>query len=152
MNACLIAACVANSRARRKEEPVCIPTEELYYKVNLRKYYRFNPMSLADFTTPICKPAIADCCSITPMSPRVVSIDARSSAVQQSFSVRASKCSNGIDSYIRENLNKITSSVYWLEQDKQVIHDYIKYVDLWYGIKLREKDVVYTAEYYWEVS
>ena len=150
-SACLIAACAANSRARRNSAPKPVYTGEYYYKVNLRKYYHFNPMSLADFTTQICK-HVEPNTSAAPMPIKIVNIDTRSSAVQQSFSVRASKCPNGIDSYIRENLEQITSSDGWLELDKQVINDYIKYVDLMYNIKLHAEDILYTAEYYWEVS
>ena len=45
-SACIIAACAANARARKKEEPVHISTEELYYKVILRKYYYFKPLNI----------------------------------------------------------------------------------------------------------
>ena len=151
-SACLIAACAANSRARRKdEEKAKSPVEDLYYKVTLRKYYRFDPLSLADFTTHICEPAKPNTYA-APMPIKIVNIDSRSSAVQQSFSVRASKCPEGIDNYIKENLAQITSSDDWLELDKQVINDYIKYVDLMYNIKLHAEDVLYITEYYWEVS
>lgn len=150
-SACLIAACAANARASRKEEPVRILADELYYKVTFRKYYRFDPLSLVDFATKICAQVEPDT-SVAPMPIKIVSVAARSYAVQQSFSVRASKCSGSVDSYIRENLGQITSSADWLELDKQVINDYIKYVDFVYNIKLCAEDVLYTAEYYWEVS
>ena len=151
-SACLIAACAANSRARRKdEEKANSLVEELYYKVNLRKYYRFDPLSLADFTAHICE-RVESNTSVAPMPIKIVNVDTRSYAVQQSFSVRASKCSDGIDSYIRENLEQVTSSDDWLELDKQVINDYIKYVDLMYGIEIQASTVIYTTEYYWEVN
>ena len=151
-SACLIAACAANSRARRKdEEKANSLVEELYYKVNLRKYYHFNPMSLADFTAQVCEPAEPNT-SVAQMPIKIVNIDSRSSVVQQSFSVRASKCPNGIDNYIKENLAQITSSEDWQELDKQAMADYIKYVNLIYGVKLTPDAVLYTTEYYWEVN
>ena len=150
-SACMIAACAATARASRKEEPVRILADELYYKVTFRKYYRFDPLSLVDFATKICE-SIEPSVSIAPMPLRVINIESRSSAIQQSFSVRASKCPNGIDNYIKENLTQITSSKDWLELDRCVVADYISYVDLMYGVKLLAEDVLYTIEYYWEVN
>ena len=150
-SACIIAACAANARARKKEEPVHIPTEDIYYKVTLRKYYRFDPMSLANFITQVCE-HVEPNTSIAQMPINVVNIEARSSAVQQSFSVRASKCPNGIDNYIKENLAQITSSTDWLELDKQVLADYIKWADTVYGVKMPADAILYTTEYYWEVN
>lgn len=150
-SACIIAACAANSRSRKSSEPRPVYTSEYYYKVTLRKYYRFDPLSLADFAIKICEPVEPNV-SITPIPLRVINIDARSSAVQQSFSVRASECPNGIDNYIKENLAQITSSEYWQELDRQAVTDYIIYVNLIYGAKLTPDAVRYTTEYYWEVN
>ena len=149
-SACIIAACAANARTRRNEDQVVHFTAEPYYKVTLRKYYRFDPLSLAELATQICEPVDPNI-SIAPMPLRVINIEPRSSAVQQSFSVRASKCHNGIDNYIKENLAQITSSEDWLELDSCAVADYVSYVDLMYGVKLHAEDVLYTTEYYWEV-
>lgn len=150
-SACLIAACTANARARSKEEPECISAKELYYKVTLRKYYRFDSMSLAVFTAHAYEKALTDS-AIVSVPIAAITVEARSAAAQQSFSIGYSKCSNGIDTYIKENLRQLTSSADWLELDSQVVADYIKWVDITYGIKIPVDTVLYTTEYYWEVN
>jgi hypothetical protein len=148
---CIIAACAANARARKKEVPVAIPAEELYYKVMLRKYYRFDSMSLAIFTAQAYEKALTDLIAV-PAPITAITIEDRSAAAQLSVSVSASKCPDGVDSYIKENLMLLTSSADWLELDSQVVADYIKWVDITYGIKIPVDTVLYTTEYYWEVK
>lgn len=118
-SACIIAACAANSRARRKDEEKVnnfIQAEELYYKVTLRKYYYFKPMT---WSSPIEYNEYTNTFSM-----HAINIEAMTSATSQSFSVRASKCPNGIDAYIKDNLDIITTEPEWKASDAQVIADY----------------------------
>lgn len=149
-SACIVAACAANSRARKKEEPVHISTEELYYKVTLRKYYYFKPTTiigkglgtqylvLNDESIPVRE--------ITP-----VALGARTYAMSSSFSVKESLCPKGIDGYIRNNLDKITSTDEWKAMHAKTLADYCKDVKIQYDVDIDPAYVNYTTEYYWEV-
>ena len=145
MSACLIAAAAANARARRKdEEKTNSFTEELYYKVTLRKYYYFKPMT---WTSPM---EYNESTNIHSM--RTIDVEARTFAVASSFSVRASKCPNGIDAYIRYNLDKITSTDEWKARHTEMLADYCADIKRQHGIAVDPADLNYTTEYYWEVK
>ena len=150
-SACIIAACAANARARKKEEPVHITTEELYYKVTLRKYYYFKPTTIlgpsnrVDF--PILNDDIIPVLEVTP-----VVVGARTYALMSSFSVKESMCPNGIDEYIRNNIDKIISADEWKARHAQVLVDYCADVKQEYDIDIDPAYVDYTTEYYWEVK
>ena len=150
-SACLIAACAANARARKKEEPVHIPTEELYYKVTLRKYYYFKPTIIfgqsnrADF--PVLNDGIIPVLEVTPAA-----VGARTYALMSSFSVKESLCTNGIDEYIRNNIDKITSTDEWKAMHAKTLADYCKDVKIQYNVDIDPAYVNYTTEYYWEVK
>ena len=143
-SACIIAACAANARARKKEEPVRIPTEELYYKVTLRKYYYFKPMT---WTSPIEYNESSNTYSM-----RAIDVEARTSAIMSSFSVRASKCHNGIDEYISSNLDILIANDEWKAQEEKVLADYVSEIKKYYNIALDPEVLNYTTEYYWEVK
>ena len=143
-SACIIAACAANARARRKEEPVHIPTEELYYKVTLRKYYYFKRMV---WSTPIEFNESANSYSM-----RCVDIDTKTTAIASSFSVKEFLCPNGIDEYIKNNLERITSTDEWKARHAQVLQDYCSEVKNQYNIDVDPAYLNYTTEYYWEVK
>ena len=111
-SACIIAACAANARARKKEEPIHIPTEELYYKVTLRKYYYFKPAAIISPSNRVDYPVLNDdIIPVLEVTPTV--IGARTYALMSSFSVKESMCHNGIDEYIKNNLDKITLTDEW---------------------------------------
>ena len=150
-SACIIAACAANARARKKEEPVPIHTEELYYKVTLRKYYYFKqtaiigPSNRGDF--PILNDDIIPVLEVTPAV-----IGARTYALMSSFSVKESVCQNGIDEYIRDNLDSITSTDEWKARHANVLADYCSTIKQEYFIDVDPEQLNYTTEYYWEVK
>ena len=143
-SACIIAACAANARARKKEEPEHIPAEELYYKVALRKYYYFKPMT---YMSPIKYSESTDTYSMS-----TTYIEAKTAAIASNFYVKASKCINGIDAYIRDSLDSIISISEWKARDAQVLADYCAGIKKYYGIDVDPAYVNYTTEYYWEVS
>ena len=150
-SACIIAACAANARARKKEEAVHIPAEELYYKVTLRKYYYFKPVVVLP-QTPVCAYQVLtdDVIPVMQISPTAIS--AKTYGVASSFSVKNTKCLRGIDAYIRENLERITSTNEWKAMHAKTIADYCKDVKIQYDVDIDPTYVNYTTEYYWEVS
>ena len=150
-SACIIAACAANARARKKEEPVHITMEELYYKVTLRKYYYFKPVVVLP-QTPVCEyPALTDdVIPVMQISPMAIS--AKTYGIASSFSVKDAKCPRGIDAYIRENLERITSTDEWKTMHAKTLADYCKDVKIQYDVDLDPAYVNYTTEYYWEVK
>ena len=150
-SACIIAACAANARARKKEEPVRIPTEELYYKVTLRKYYYFKPVVVLPQTPVYDYPVLADdVIPVMQISPTAIS--AETYGIASSFSVNANKCPRGIDEYIRNNLDKITSTDEWKAMHAKTLADYRKDVKIQYDVDIDPAYANYTTEYYWEVK
>jgi hypothetical protein len=150
-SACIIAACAANARARKKEEPVHIHTEELYYKVTLRKYYYFKPTIILGPSNRVDYPVLND--DIIPvLEVTPVVIGARAYALMSSFSVKESMCPKGIDKYIKDNLDSITSTDEWKARHAQVLANYCVDIKHEYGIDIDPTQLNYTTEYYWEVK
>jgi hypothetical protein len=150
-SACIIAACAANARARKKEEPVHIPTEELYYKVTLRKYYYFKPVIVLPTTPEYEYPVLNDdVIPVIQISPTAIS--AKTYGIASNFSVKDTKCPRGIDAYIRENLEHITSTDEWKVRHAKVLEDYCKDIKIQYDVDIDPTRVNYTTEYYWEVK
>jgi hypothetical protein len=148
---CIIAACAANARARKKEEPVHIHTEELYYKVTLRKYYYFKPVVVLPPTPVYEYPVLTDdVIPVMQISPTAIS--AKTYGIASSFSVKDTKCQRGIDAYIRENLESITSTTEWKAMHAKTLADYCKDVKAQYNVDIDPAYVSYTTEYYWEVK
>ena len=86
-SACIIAACVANARARKKEEQIYILPEELYYKVTLRKYYYFKPINIIPHFESKCFPELSRVADPPAVVISPVTVDARTSAIASSFSI-----------------------------------------------------------------
>lgn len=154
MNACLAAACAARNIARRKDEKKAKAhhsTEEPYYTVTLRKYFYFQPTVVLTSTEPASYPKSYD--SVIPvLSIKPTAIGAKTCAMSLSFSIPASKCPNGIDSYIIGNLPSITTSKKWLAEEEKVLTDYVSELNMLYNITLDYKRLNYTTEYCWEVK
>lgn len=151
ISTCIIAACAANARARKKEDSVRIHTEELYYKVTLRKYYYFKPTTVVDKWLGTQYPVLGDeVIPVEAIEPK--SIGAKTYGIASSFSVKESLCTNGIDEYIKNNLDRITATTEWKAGHAQVLADYCKDVKIQYDVDIDPAYVNYTTEYYWEVS
>lgn len=151
-SACIIAACAANARARKKEEPVGISKEELYYNVTLRKYYYFEPLNIIPHFEPAIFPELTTGAEIPAVTINPVTVDARTYAIASSFSVKESLCTNGIDEYIKNNLDVITSTSEWKARHAQVLADYVYTIKNQYDIDVEPEYLNYTTEYYWEVN
>lgn len=151
-SACLIAACAANARAHKKEEPKQVSTEELYYKVALRKYYYFKPLNIIPHFEPTGFPELGRTTEPPAVVISPVAIDAMTSAIATSFSVKESLCPNGIDEYVRSNLDRIMATSEWKARHAQVLTDYIYTIKNQYNIDIEPQYLNYTTEYYWEVK
>ena len=151
--ACIIAACAASARRNSAGNSYVGAGEskgfEVYYNVKLRKYYYFEDMTLVSyegdyFTGSIYAPVVT-------RFVKPVKIPAKTIAMEQRFSISASKCPNGIDEYIRANLDDINSSIVWRENDSTVIDKYINELNKSLNIKLDPASLKYTSQFYWEV-
>lgn len=137
-SACIIAACAAASRAAQRSDKKANGNArnniEIYYKVKLRKYYYFDEMTLV--ITPYFKP---------------VKVPARTVGIEHVFTVPASRCPNGIDRYIKENLKTFDESSLWKSYDNKVIFKYIDELNEEFRIDLDPSSLTYKSQFYWEV-
>jgi hypothetical protein len=81
-----------------------------------------------------------------------VVIGARTHALLSSFLVKESRCPNGIDAYIKNNLDMITLTDEWKARHAKVLEDYCSVVKQEYNIEVDPTQLNYTTEYYWEVK
>ena len=159
-NACIVAACAVNGRLsaeqKRKENmynQYLTSDFNLYYRVKLRKYYHFEPMTLVKanyepcYVGSIYAPILQSEVQLTP-----VKVAAKSIAVEHIFSLRADKCTNGVDNYIKENLERFTTSCVWFDSDRQAVDLYVTELNKRYNIDLDPKSLKYTNQYCWEVE
>lgn len=152
-SACIIAACAAASRAAQQSKTNSHFSDgkgfEVYYKVKLRKYYHFEAMTLVSFvdnyyTGSIYAPIV------TPYF-KPVKIPARTMAIEEVFSVAASKCPEGIDKYIKANLETFDESPLWKLNDNNVILKYVSELNQELTIDLDPSSLKYTSQFCWEV-
>ena len=87
---------------------------------------------------------------VVPISPTTIS--AKTYGIASSFSVKESLCTNGIDEYIRNSIDKITSTDEWKAMHAKTLVDYCKDVKIQYDVDIDPAYVNYTTEYYWEVK
>lgn len=156
-SACLIAACAAASRRASEQQKNSYAQYftkdfDLYYRVIFRKYFYFEEMLLV---TPIESPCylgsvyapIKFDAAIKP-----VKVPAKTLAVAYSFPVRASKCKNGIDNYVKENLELFTSSSVWHFSEQQAIEKYTEELRKELNIEVEPESFRYTTQYCWEIE
>lgn len=156
-SACIIAACAAASRRasdQQKNNYAQYFTKDfdLYYRVVFRKYFYFEEITLV---TPIESPCYfgsiyAPIKFDTVIKP--VRVPAKTMVITYSFPVRASKCKNGIDNYVKENLELFTSSSVWCFSEQQAIDKYIQELNRELKIKVEPESFRYTTQYCWEIE
>lgn len=159
-SACIIAACAANGRLsteqRRKEQMYTqyfTNDFTLYYRVKLRKYYHFEPMTLVKanyepcYVGSIYAPILQSEVQLNP-----VNVEAKSIAIEHIFSLRADKCKNGVDNYIKDNLERFTTSGVWFDSDRQALDLYVSELNRKYNIDLDINSLKYTNQFCWEVE
>lgn len=161
VSACLIAACASGGNTlteeqKRKESmynQYLTPDFDLYYIVKLRKYYHFEPMTLVKanyepcYVGSIYAPILQSEVQLNP-----VKVEAKSITVEHTFSLRADKCKNGVDNYIRDNLDRYTESGIWYTSDREAIDLYVTELNKRYNIDLDPKSLTYTNQFCWEVE
>ncbi len=152
-SACIIAACAASARRQQESKNYSqyfTKDLELYYRVNFRMYVHFNSIKAIRPTEDVLIGSIYAPFKVTMIEP--VTIEACSVAKQHSFSLRASKCPKGPDAYVKENLNKYTSSGIWQIAKKEIIDKYKQDIKDKYNIILDDSYLSYSIQYCWEID
>lgn len=155
-NACLMASAVVTARRNNNHNMYGHYFDrdfDIYYRFKIRKYYHFEPMMLVKPTyepcyigsiyAPICQSEV----QLTP-----IKVDAKTIIVEHSFSVYAKNCPNGVDNYIKDNLERLTTSNIWYNSDKQALDLYVTELNKRYNINLDPKSLTYTNQFCWEVD
>ena len=155
-NACLIAAAAVTARRNSGHNMYAHYVDRdfnIYYRVKLRKYYHFEPMTLVkanyepcyvgSIYAPICQSDV----QVTP-----VQVEAKTIAVERMFTVYSKNCPNGIDNYIEENLDRYIESGVWYMSDREAIYTYLDEIKRKYNIELDKDSLKYTTQYCWEVE
>lgn len=126
--------------------------DEMYFVFHIRKYYHFDSISVVSAKYEPCymgsvyAPILQ---SLVQLTPTVV--EPKTIALQHMFSVSSHKCKNGIDNYIKDNLNRYIESSIWDDSDKEVIDKYVTDINRKYNIDLDVNSVKFTNQYCWEV-
>lgn len=155
-NACLIAAAAVTARRNNSHNMYAHYFDRdfnIYYRFKIRKYYHFEPMMLVKPTyepcyigsiyAPICQSEV----QLTP-----IKVEAKTIAVEHLFSVYEKNCPDGIDNYIRDNLERLVNSGVWYDSDRQALDSYINELNRKYNINLDRSSLRYTNQYCWEVE
>lgn len=155
-SACLIASAAVTARRNNGHNMYAHYFDRnfnIYYKFKIRKYYHFEPMMLVKPTYEPCymgsiyAPFCQSDVQVTP-----IKVDAKTIAVEHSFSVYEKNCPNGVDNYIRDNLERLINSGVWYDSDRQALDLYITELNERYNIDLDPKSLTYTNQFCWEVE
>ena len=155
-SACLIAACAVTARRNNNHKMYARYFDSnfnVYYRFKIRKYYHFEPMMLVKPTYEPCYMGsiyAPFCQSEVQLTP--IKVDAKTIAVEHSFSVNEKKCPNGVENYIKDNLERLTTSTIWYMSDDQVLDMYTSELNKKYNIDLDKSSLSYTNQYCWEVE
>lgn len=155
-SACIIAACAANSRNNPINRgpwmyTACIDNKlEIYYKINFRMYFHFNSIRVVRpveeaYTGSVYAP-------VKTLFVQPVIVNARTIAKAYSFSVIASKCPNGPDKYVEDNLERFTNSAVWESAKEEIINEYLENIKQKYNIILDKNSLDYSIQYCWDVD
>lgn len=152
-SACIIAACAAASRANQNNNSYSYVTGgkgfEVYYKVKLRKYYHFKDMILLSFVDDFYTGSIY--APVLTHYYKPVRVPMKTVAIEHVFTVPSSKCTNGIDNYIKENLDAISKSDIFAYYDDKVINEYRSDLNKELKIDVDPSSFSYTSQFCWEV-
>ena len=155
-SACIIAASAVTARRNNSHNMYAHYFDRdfnTYYRFKIRKYYHFEPMILVKpmyescYMGSIYAPILQSEVQLTP-----VKVDAKTIAVEHSFTVYQKNCPNGIDNYIKDNLERLTNSGVWYDSDRQAIDSYVTELNRKYNINLDKSSLSYTNQYCWEVE
>ena len=155
-SACLIASAAVTARRNNGHNMYAHYFDRdfyMYYRFKIRKYYHFEPMMLVKPTYEPCymgsiyAPILQSEVQLTP-----IKVDAKTIAVEHSFSVYEKNCPNGVDNYIKDNLERLTNSGVWYDSDRQALDLYVTELNRKYNINLDKSSLSYTNQYCWEVE
>ena len=79
-------------------------------------------------------------------------MNAKTVAIEHSFSIYKEDCLDGIDNYIKDNLERLTTSSVWYGSDRQAIDMYATELNRKYNIDLDKSSLRYTNQYCWKVN
>ena len=125
--------------------------DELYYSVTFRKYYHFEPIEVITSRDDLCNLLYSGIIPQVDCMLYTVQVPADSIFVAHTFSVAASKCKDGIDKYIKDNLDRFETSDVWDNSDNEILSKYISDINRRYDIELDIKAPIYTNQFCWEV-
>lgn len=155
-NACLIAAAAVTARRNNDHNMYAHYFDrdfDSYYRFKIRKYYHFEPMMLVKPTYEPCYMGsiyAPFCQSEVQLTP--VKVDAKTIAIEHIFSVYEKNCPNGVDNYIKDNLERLITSSVWFDSDRQALDLYVTELNRKYNINLDRNSLIYTNQYCWEVE
>lgn len=126
---------------------------QTYYKVIVRKYYHFDPMTLVKANYEPCYiGSIYAPIFESDVQLQTVDIEAKTFALEHHFSVPASKCPEGIEEYLKTNLNRFATSTVWYESNKEVTDMYLHHLKLIHNIEVDISTLTYSNQYCWEIE
>lgn len=149
MNAALIAACAANARRTKLPASLAVNGTEIYYNVQLRKFYKFSAITIV---TP-SKEYYTDTerLPIRHLELVPVQLPPKTIVIQRNFPVAASKCTNGIDRYVEDNPELFKESRVWEGSDEEVFNQYAAELCTRYCIEVKPGSIPFVTEFYMEV-
>ena len=156
-SACLIASAAVTARRNNNQHNMYAHyfdrDFDIYYRFKIRKYYHFEPMMVVEPTYEPCYMGsiyAPFCQSEVQLTP--IKVDAKTIAIEHSFSVYEKNCPDGIDNYIKDNLERLTNSSVWYDSDRQAFDLYITKLKRKYNIDLDKSSLKCTNQYCWEVE
>ena len=155
-NACLLAAAAVTARRNNGYNMYAHYFDRdfnSHYRFKIRKYYHFEPMMLVKPTYEPCYMGsiyAPFCQSEVQLTP--VKVEAKTIAIEHLFSVYEKNCPDGIDNYIKDNLERLITSSVWFDSDRQALDLYVTELNRKYNINLDRNSLIYTNQYCWEVE
>jgi hypothetical protein len=154
-SACIIAACAAGAHNRQKKNHNMYTQYfdknfEIYYKVNFRMYLHFLPITYVKHTNEVYLGSIY--APYNQIALETVCTEPKSIAKQHSFTIRANKCPNGPEAYIKDNLEKFTSSDIWKQYKEELINVYLVEMQEKYNIIIDRTALDYTEQFCWNIE
>ena len=153
-SAAIIAACAVTARKRNENalyKRYFDKDLEFYYRVFFRKYLHFNSIKVViPNNEPLINSEGIIAQSMTAL--KTIEVEPKSIAKQYTFTVRASKCPNGIDDYIEDHIKEFEDSGVWGSAEDEIINKYLEEFENKYGYILDKSYLDYNVQYCWEVE
>ena len=157
-SACIIAACAASGRAAKAKQSHTSYAHyftrdfELYYVVKLRKYYHFEPVTIVTpeespcYVGSIYAPVKLD------VMLKPVFLEAKTIAIEHKFSIKDKYCVGGVENFVKNNLERLTTSSVWYSSDDRALDKYVSEINRKYNIDLDQSSLKYTNQFCWEIE